>query len=165
MARGRAYHEWNCCKCGARIRRGDLHFGPECNACGLPPYLAGHGGLLPEEVRKRGLAKMLQTRRENRANGLHAHRECRTPEQIEWRHAIGQLTKKAVRLGFLPKLDGSIRCADCGLRPAQCYDHRDYSQPLMVAPVCLNCNASRHKGAMPEPQSFVLYGPAPREAA
>ena len=34
------------------------------------------------------------------------------------------------------------RCADC-LAPATCYDHRDYSKPLEVDPVCWSCNNVR----------------------
>lgn len=54
------------------------------------------------------------------------------------------ITRCAVRVGFLPHpLD--FKCVDCG-NPAQCYDHRDYSKPLDVVPVCLPCNASRGRG-------------------
>lgn len=49
---------------------------------------------------------------------------------------------EAVKKGILPKLDGAIPCADCG-RPAQVYDHRDYSRPLDVVPVCKRCNIRR----------------------
>lgn len=34
------------------------------------------------------------------------------------------------------------KCADCD-SPASRYDHRDYSQPLHVAPVCAACNSKR----------------------
>lgn len=33
-------------------------------------------------------------------------------------------------------------CTDCP-RPAECYDHRDYGQPLRVDPVCRSCNVLR----------------------
>jgi hypothetical protein len=33
-------------------------------------------------------------------------------------------------------------CVDCG-RPAEVYDHRDYTQPLKVEPVCRSCNVIR----------------------
>lgn len=33
-------------------------------------------------------------------------------------------------------------CVDCGA-PAVCYDHRDYSQPEVVDPVCMRCNKLR----------------------
>ncbi len=94
------------------------------------------------------------TKARNKWLGLGKERDCRTVEQMEWRVAVGALTKKAVKLGLLPALDGAILCVDCQRRAAACYDHRDYSQPLLVAPVCLPCNASRHKGLMPQPQTF-----------
>lgn len=33
-------------------------------------------------------------------------------------------------------------CADCG-NPAEQYDHRDYTKPLAVDPVCRSCNVRR----------------------
>lgn len=36
-------------------------------------------------------------------------------------------------------------CTDCGA-PAQEYDHRDYSKPLDVEPVCRPCNGRRGPG-------------------
>jgi hypothetical protein len=40
---------------------------------------------------------------------------------------------------------------DCG-DPAETYDHRDYTQPLLVDPVCLACNKRRGPG-FPYPDS------------
>lgn len=54
------------------------------------------------------------------------------------------ITRYAVRVGFLPP-PTSFKCTDCG-RPAECYDHRDYTKPLEVEPVCIRCNTSRGKG-------------------
>lgn len=55
-----------------------------------------------------------------------------------------KVTAHAVKIGFLsPATD--YQCVDCG-RDAQCYDHRDYSKPLDVVPVCLRCNLCRGKG-------------------
>ena len=48
---------------------------------------------------------------------------------------------KAVRAGKLPKAS-TLRCIDCGL-PAFIYDHRDYTKPLDVVPVCRRCNHKR----------------------
>jgi len=45
-------------------------------------------------------------------------------------------------MGRLPALDGTIPCEDCGA-PATDYDHRDYGQPLVVAPLCGSCNHRR----------------------
>lgn len=56
----------------------------------------------------------------------------------------------AVRNGDLPKLDGSITCADCS-NPAAQYDHRDYKKPLEVDPVCRVCNAARGPGLHRDP--------------
>jgi hypothetical protein len=42
-------------------------------------------------------------------------------------------------------------CADCGA-PATEYDHRDYSRPLDVDPVCRRCNRLRGPGVYPERQ-------------
>jgi hypothetical protein len=39
-----------------------------------------------------------------------------------------------------------LACVDCGA-PATCYDHRDYSKPLEVDPVCQACNLCRGPGA------------------
>lgn len=49
---------------------------------------------------------------------------------------------KAIEQGLLAKLDGSIPCKDCGV-PAVVYDHREYSKPLEVDPVCKSCNLLR----------------------
>lgn len=49
---------------------------------------------------------------------------------------------KAKKAGLLPILDGSIKCSDCD-KPAAQYDHRDYSRPLVVEPVCVSCNQRR----------------------
>ncbi|MCO5355094.1 hypothetical protein NG899_05165 [Acidovorax kalamii] len=46
-----------------------------------------------------------------------------------------------VNQGAIPK-PGAHRCVDCGAS-ATCYDHRDYSKPWMVEPVCDGCNTRR----------------------
>lgn len=59
---------------------------------------------------------------------------------------------KAIRQGVLPAVT-TLACADCG-SPAVCYDHRDYTKPLAVDPVCKSCNAFRGSaddwGELPE---------------
>lgn len=47
----------------------------------------------------------------------------------------------AIKYGRLPSYLGKL-CVDCGA-PAQCHDHRDYSRPLDVEPVCWSCNRRR----------------------
>lgn len=56
-----------------------------------------------------------------------------------------KITKYAVKLGFLLHPTNFI-CMDCKKRQAECYDHRDYNDPLKVEAVCLPCNASRGRG-------------------
>jgi hypothetical protein len=50
----------------------------------------------------------------------------------------------AVRTGKLAR-PTTLTCADCG-QPATEYDHRDYSRPLQVEPVCHPCNKRRGPG-------------------
>jgi len=52
------------------------------------------------------------------------------------------IVASAIKAGHLPKLNGRIRCADCGTK-ATMYDHRDYNRPLEVTPVCQACNIVR----------------------
>lgn len=52
-----------------------------------------------------------------------------------------QVLFKAVHSGQVPPAKGQ-QCVDCG-RDADRYDHRDYSQPLNVQPVCASCNTKR----------------------
>jgi hypothetical protein len=47
----------------------------------------------------------------------------------------------AVSRGRLPH-PATLLCVDC-TRPAEVYDHRDYTKPLDVAPVCMSCNGAR----------------------
>lgn len=53
------------------------------------------------------------------------------------------MVAQAKARGELPYLDGSIACVDCKRWPATVYEHRDYSKPLDVEPVCHNCNMKR----------------------
>ena len=51
------------------------------------------------------------------------------------------LVAKAVKKGDLQPAK-NYQCVDCGAN-AFCYDHRDYSKPLDVVPVCRKCNFKR----------------------
>ena len=71
------------------------------------------------------------------------------PEQFSSRRKLQQaaslLVAKAIKANQLKKLTGDIPCTDCP-QPADRYDHRDYTRPLDVEPVCRLCNARRGKG-------------------
>lgn len=60
-------------------------------------------------------------------------------------HAIVTLEIKAGRLSKA----SAFKCVDCGNK-AQCYDHRDYREPLKVEAVCRGCNNRRGR-AQPYP--------------
>jgi hypothetical protein len=66
--------------------------------------------------------------------------ECNRRHLTEGAKAIAQVGR-AVRAGALPKLS-DLACIDCG-SDAAVYDHRDYTKPLDVEPVCVRCNAGR----------------------
>ena len=74
-----------------------------------------------------------------------ACRECDPesydPDALKQRRAHNKVSY-AIRKGQLAKLDGSVKCVDCD-EPAKFYDHRDYSKPLDVQPVCQRCNRRR----------------------
>lgn len=50
----------------------------------------------------------------------------------------------AIRKGIFPDVT-KLECRDCG-KQAQVWDHRDYSKPLEVEPVCRACNKKRGPG-------------------
>jgi hypothetical protein len=52
-----------------------------------------------------------------------------------------QAVSAAVRRGDMPRAS-EFPCVDCA-KPARDYDHRDYSKPLDVQPVCRSCNKLR----------------------
>ena len=52
-----------------------------------------------------------------------------------------RLVKKAVDSCAIPKAS-DFPCADCGEKAVE-YDHRDYTKPLAVDPVCRSCNTKR----------------------
>jgi hypothetical protein len=63
-------------------------------------------------------------------------------ERKQIRQAAHALVARAVYDGRLPHPSGN-RCADCAEFMASEYDHRDYTKPLQVDPVCRACNSKR----------------------
>lgn len=66
--------------------------------------------------------------------------ECFEQHAREGRLAITSVLRAVQRGEFPPAKQ--CECADCG-RPARDYDHRDYTRPLDVTPVCRGCNQRR----------------------
>ena len=52
-----------------------------------------------------------------------------------------RLITAAVKVGAMKRAK-EFGCVDCG-SPARCYDHRDYTRPFDVQPVCDRCNNKR----------------------
>lgn len=65
---------------------------------------------------------------------------CARRHHTERQQAQAQV-RKAVKSGAIPAAT-SLTCTDCG-KPAEGYDHRDYTRPLDVEPVCHHCNFAR----------------------
>lgn len=66
--------------------------------------------------------------------------QCAEQRRREQSRAI-QRVNYAIRRGFLSR-PAEHACADCGAQATD-YDHRDYTKPLEVEPVCSACNTRR----------------------
>lgn len=67
---------------------------------------------------------------------------------VHLRNTATLMVAKAVKDGRLISLqDNHVVCTDCDAR-ATSYDHRDYSRPLDVEPVCHYCNHQRGKAEL-----------------
>ena len=69
------------------------------------------------------------------------HRDCSFKVGDLSRKATAQV-QKAIRHGQIPAISADTKCVDCG-KPARDYEHRYYSRPLDVEPVCRGCNHRR----------------------
>jgi len=81
---------------------------------------------------------------ERKGNG-HAYCLKCMPLANRIKSVASQAVKKAIKEGILPKITSETKCVDCG-KSAFCYDHRDYTKPLKVVPVCASCNYNRGPG-------------------
>lgn len=94
------------------------------------------------------------------------HPDWAVPAHAEdyWQSKAHTLVAAAIRKGVLPKLDGSIACADCGCAAKE-YDHRDYARPLDVEPVCIKCNRRRGTAKWPKAGDYVFAKVTTEQAA
>jgi hypothetical protein len=74
----------------------------------------------------------------------HGCRAMRFRTMSAIRRKASATVARAIRQGQLPRLGSGcgIRCTDCD-SDARVYEHRDYSKPLEVEPVCFSCNLRR----------------------
>lgn len=70
------------------------------------------------------------------------------PDLNDPQYLAHKAVAQAISAGDLCRPD-QHPCEDCGGRASQ-YDHRDYSKPLEVAPVCRRCNLARGPAINPE---------------
>lgn len=146
----------NCIKCGAEARRCGSQ-ALYCMPCALAPKprIAAPGRLRNVDMKPlrldgrwccvECLGPVVQ--------GVYGGRKVRPPVRcrpcgLRRYHERKAITgrahaevAKAVKAGLLAH-PSKLRCVDCGV-PACQYDHRDYSKPLDVAPVCRSCNVMR----------------------
>lgn len=77
---------------------------------------------------------------ECKEKGLQRSNRYRDSDLIGRDQAMGFI-QVAIRSGRLPH-PSTLECADCRA-PATEYEHRDYSKPLAVEPICRSCNLKR----------------------
>lgn len=84
-----------------------------------------------------------------------------------WAYMAHAMVAKAKSAGLLPDLgSGKYACVDCS-EIASVYDHRDYSKPLDVVPVCRRCNSLRGAAERPDGNryQFAPYEGEPQAVA
>lgn len=94
-----------------------------CQICGTFEYVRGGGGNAGRYL--------CDTCRKNSGR-----QDLDSPQYIAHKEV-----SKARRRGELPD-PKTLKCVDCGVDATE-YDHRDYSKPLEVNPVCRGCNRRR----------------------
>lgn len=62
-------------------------------------------------------------------------------ERLAEGYKASALLNRAIKQGLIPHIS-TLSCSDCGAG-AKNYDHRDYTKPLDVEPVCCSCNTKR----------------------
>lgn len=122
-------------KCGSEDLNHDWN---ECDECRV----------IRVSKRMESAKRAVETRRRNHPNWL-------KPKHSDdyWSAFCHRSVAKAISLGVLPKLDGTIACADCGGVATE-YDHRDYSRPLDVDPCCKPCNRRRGTAKWPSAADY-----------
>ena len=115
-----------CWKCAAHIER-------KCTDC-------GDEDVFWERQRVAHIA-FLEWRR-SKPKRVAKDRSERLKNKVRpWMHAAHRLVKMAVNRGLLPDVKTQT-CVDCG-KQARVHEHRFYTRPLDVEPVCLGCNQAR----------------------
>jgi len=101
---------------------------------GFPKLCGSCGRSTGDRNRRTRFCRPCRQERE-RAYSREYRRRC--PIAVKAHYAV----QLEIQRGNLPKAD-ELKCTDCD-RNANCYDHRDYTKPLEVDPVCGGCNKRR----------------------
>jgi hypothetical protein len=96
----------------------------------------------PKDVVCGGCGTQYVSHKRSRRNRLCGH--C-WAEMQRLAATCAQVVGRAIATGLMLKAT-NFSCADCG-QPACVYDHRDYTKPLEVEPVCRKHNATRGHAA------------------
>ena len=88
---------------------------------------------------------------------------CDECNEVRGRAAAIAAVSRAKRRGELPNAKTKL-CVDCGAM-AHDWDHRDYSKPLDVEPVCRSCNLRRGPAKSAVPIARRSPAPAPSQEA
>jgi len=141
----RRYCSWLCNACNAKHRRA---LDEKRRLCGStdPTHQAWGCAECKALIKQRNHAAAMKGAAKRRQN--YPERARPINADIFWRSKAHSMVACAIRVGLLPKLDGSIVCTDC-VEPAHEYDHRDYGRPLDVEPVCRSCNKRRGSATYP----------------
>lgn len=82
-----------------------------------------------------------------------------------WQQRAMRAVKAAIKRGIIPDLKGGeYACVDCGGVATE-YEHRDYSRPYDVEPVCRGCNSRRGTAKWPTAETFQFVRLDARKAA
>jgi hypothetical protein len=154
------FKSWYCDAC-TNARRDA--YSASRNFCGQPHGYWPRCEICETERKRRQRAAALRGAANRRLNNPDWARPVHA--DIFWARTAQGMVKRAIRLGVLPRLDGSIACADCSA-PAVEYDHRDYGRPLDVQPVCRGCNKKRGTAIWPHASQFnFVRSDEPKKAA
>lgn len=110
------------------------------DAAGRSPRLRPRpDGASPNPMRRKTARSCIWCAAPHYRKALHCD-DCHD-KAVEWQAIACRQVALAVRAGTLPP-PTRFRCVDC-IRIASMYDHRNYSKPLSIEPVCRSCNAKR----------------------
>lgn len=147
---GESRHSWYCANCAESVWR---EFCKRKNVCG-GDHDWGGACLTCERIRRARLVEAAQRGAETRRRNNPAYARPTQAELLIWQGIAHRAVFRAVKGGLLPSLKSrQYACVDCGGVAIE-YDHRDYSRPLEVDPVCHVCNIARGAAKYPAKQDF-----------